>query len=554
MDIANFSPDGRASLGRRGRVVLSERYVLAAQLRGGPAGKHYRAIDGAPDATHRTVTLTVLPPHVACNSDQIAALSRELARLRALDHPNVARVFEIGRDGDTWYMTSEYLDGEPLRAVLEHLKPERLAVAEADAAVRAVAEALEHAHARGLAHGDVRAGNVLVTMDQRFVLTNFLARRLKKAPARPATVVDDVRGLAALAVELYTGLPPGAALAPGAEPPAGVPAERLFAVRSVLAAPPAQRAPSIEAFLGAAGLAGLEAEPSVAAPRRSAVARSRAAAPAAPARAAIRRSARAAAPRAARRAWRGAMLVAAVVVGGAWLTGYHSPGQGWRASAAELQRLGLDALRALATRLAPSPPAPPGETPAPTRPPEPAAAAAAAVPTPSAPEPEGAAPPAHAPPATLPDPAPAPDAETPAERPPTETPELREPAEPVAAAPRQSGEREATSFSLDVAAIAARENHTAVALEVVRSGDTAGTAAVRWWTTPGSARAYDDYASLGPSTVTFGPGETVRRLLIPLVDDAVREPAETFTVHVSAQRGGTAGRVMATRVTVHDDD
>jgi hypothetical protein len=109
-------------------------------------------------------------------------------------------------------------------------------------------------------------------------------------------------------------------------------------------------------------------------------------------------------------------------------------------------------------------------------------------------------------------------------------------------------------LSLDVSAISARENHTAVALEVVRAGDTRGTAAVTWWTTPGTARAYDDYASLGPSTLTFAPGETMTRLLIPLVDDAVREPVETFTVHVRPARGAAAGAITAARVTVHDDD
>jgi hypothetical protein len=46
----------------------------------------------------------------------------------------------------------------------------------------------------------------------------------------------------------------------------------------------------------------------------------------------------------------------------------------------------------------------------------------------------------------------------------------------------------------------------------------------------------------------------VSRLLIPLVDDSVREPPETFTVHLRPARGAVAGAIMTARVTVHDDD
>ena len=54
--------------------------------------------------------------------------------------------------------------------------------------------------------------------------------------------------------------------------------------------------------------------------------------------------------------------------------------------------------------------------------------------------------------------------------------------------------------------------------------------------------------------VTFPPGATVERVLIPLVDDGVREPSETFTVHLAQPQGGVAGAVTTTRVTIYDDD
>jgi hypothetical protein len=93
-----------------------------------------------------------------------------------------------------------------------------------------------------------------------------------------------------------------------------------------------------------------------------------------------------------------------------------------------------------------------------------------------------------------------------------------------------------------------------VAIDIVRSGDATYEAAVGWWVTPDTAHEDDDYAGIGRQTATFPAGVRVERVLIPIVNDAVREPAEQFTVHLSRPRGAVAGAVTATRVTLHDDD
>ncbi len=109
-------------------------------------------------------------------------------------------------------------------------------------------------------------------------------------------------------------------------------------------------------------------------------------------------------------------------------------------------------------------------------------------------------------------------------------------------------------LSLGTPRIAAREDHSVVAIDIVRSGDTGSEAAVGWWTTPGTAHEDDDYADIGRQMVTFPAGATVERVLIPIVNDGVRESDEAFTVHLSRPRGGVAGAVTTTRVTLHDDD
>jgi hypothetical protein len=93
-----------------------------------------------------------------------------------------------------------------------------------------------------------------------------------------------------------------------------------------------------------------------------------------------------------------------------------------------------------------------------------------------------------------------------------------------------------------------------VAIDLVRSGDSTREASVVWWTTADTAHEEEDYATAGKRVATFTPGTTVERVLIPIVNDAVRESDEAFTVHLSRPRGGVAGTVTATRVTLHDDD
>jgi hypothetical protein len=306
----------------------------------------------------------------------------------------------------------------------------------------------------------------------------------------------------------------------------------LTAIRAVLEAAPSRRPSNVADFLANAGLAA----------------------------AAAGATARRAHPPRSWSLWRLVVPTAAVVAVGTLLASYLAAGDNWRESAIAIQQRGLEALRAVNAR-SPAPPAsqppstdtvlaPPSDepqtaatTPAAGRAPADSAQAlpggvdAPTEPPASAPAPAPSVPDREAAPATAPPPAPtmftAAVAKTPA---------------------RARPERDPAVLSLGVARIAAREDHSVVAIEVRRSGDTMHEAAVGWWTTPDTAHVEDDYVDVGRQTLTFPAGATVERLLIPIVNDGVRESDEVFTVHLSAPRGGVMGSVTATRVTLHDDD
>ncbi|HUQ51760.1 MAG TPA: Calx-beta domain-containing protein [Gammaproteobacteria bacterium] len=490
------------------------------------------------------VGLWMLPAHVGRSRSALATLQRDFARLRTLEHPHIARMLELGCNGQQYYVTGERLDGEPLREVLTHLAPEHLEVGEADEIVRAIGSALVYSHEQGVSHGDVRAENVLVTMDRRFMLTNFLARRVARISARPPQPSDDLAGLARLAAELYTGSTSPHAVRSAAH--GSVPAARLNAIRTVLEVSPNRRPASVAQFLAAAGLAYPAA--TVVAVRQPTVRQQRSWS-----------------------LWRFVLPVGAAIGLGTLVAAYHDAGGNVRDSAVELQRRGLEALNAVASRVKPPASASASEQstaserlPASERP---AAAGERASPPPTEPAPSaGAAPHATEPPATS-------SAAAASARPtPTETvvdpPVGSLPAGQPAAAPVPPAEAAAAPaptttaavrrgdpavLSLGAPKVAAREDHSVVAIDVVRSGDTTHETDVGWWTSPGTAYENDDYAG-GRRMVTFPAGATVERLLIPIVNDGVREPDEVFTVHLSRPRNGVTGTVTATRVTLYDDD
>ena len=438
----------------------------------------------------------------------LAALQRDFARLRTLEHPHIARMVELGCNGQQYYVTGERLDGEPLREVLNHLLPERLDVGEADDIVRAIGSALVYAHERGLAHGAVRAENVLITMDRRVVLTNFLARRVAKVAARPprpsrrpeGTCAARGRALCRLDVARRSAHrrsrrdPRQAVERDPRRARPGEPAhERRRFPRRRRPANPRPRSPRASARKNrsAPGRSGgsycrwprspcsaPSSRPTTAAsaplPRSSRSAASTRYAPS-----------RLASPPAAsrRRAAQSGRLESADV-----RSSPASAAPPQRRSRADARRRdaarGGSAGRGATALAAPAAPGTPGATTAAT----------------SRPRPD---------PAVL---------------------------------------------SLGTSRIAAREDHSVVAIDIVRSGDTTSEAAVGWWTTPDTAHEEDDYAGIGRQTVTFPAGATVERVLIPIVNDGVRESDEVFTVHLSRPRGGVAGAVTATRVTLHDDD
>ncbi|MBN1238089.1 MAG: protein kinase [Gammaproteobacteria bacterium] len=199
-------------------TVLRDRFVLEEQLEHGRLGRVFRALDrqwSRDDGMRRYVEILVMPGEIVGNSRQLDAFKREFSTVQSLSHPNVVELYDLDRHGDVHFVVMEWVDGESLRNVLDCLAPEPLSEEDAVRVVRGVGEALSHAHARGIAHGDVRADNIIVNEqgDVKLLLASACLARSAPFSVEPR---DDVLALAALAYELLSGtMPPAAGLPRG---------------------------------------------------------------------------------------------------------------------------------------------------------------------------------------------------------------------------------------------------------------------------------------------------------------------------------------------------
>jgi serine/threonine protein kinase len=110
----------------------------------------------------RVVAIKVLPRHKS-TPEAIANFTREIQALARLNHAKLVRALDAGRDGNVYYMVTEYVPGSDLRKLVRRSGP--LDMEAAAAIISQVADGLQHAHERGIIHRDVKPGNVLVTPD-----------------------------------------------------------------------------------------------------------------------------------------------------------------------------------------------------------------------------------------------------------------------------------------------------------------------------------------------------------------------------------------------------
>lgn len=120
--------------------------------------------------TGPTVAVKVLPRH-KCTPEAIENFTREIRALSSLNHQKLVAALDSGQDGNVHYLVTEYVPGVDLRKLVRRAGP--LSMTASASIIYQVAEGLEHAHAKGIIHRDVKPGNVLVTPEGEAKLSDL---------------------------------------------------------------------------------------------------------------------------------------------------------------------------------------------------------------------------------------------------------------------------------------------------------------------------------------------------------------------------------------------
>jgi tetratricopeptide (TPR) repeat protein len=159
------------------------------------------------------VALKTIRPEIAEEAGSIDRFKREVHLARQVTHPNVSRIYDVSRQGETTFLTMELLHGETLAERLARVR--RIGTAEAWPIVAQIAAGLEAAHRVGVVHRDFKSANVMLEPDPaadggvRAVVTDFgLARRSRTADGDSATMTRGIIGTPAyMAPEQVEGGP-----------------------------------------------------------------------------------------------------------------------------------------------------------------------------------------------------------------------------------------------------------------------------------------------------------------------------------------------------------
>lgn len=147
------------------------RFELISRLGVGGFGSVWKALD---PELERPVALKI-PRRSQLAGEDVEFFFREARAAAQLRHPHIIPVYEIGRADDTVFIVSEFVRGVTLA---DWMKAEKPSLREAATLCAVVAEALDHAHSRGVVHRDLKPSNIMIDEEGRPRIMDFgLAKR-----------------------------------------------------------------------------------------------------------------------------------------------------------------------------------------------------------------------------------------------------------------------------------------------------------------------------------------------------------------------------------------
>ena len=191
-------------------------YLLLERISVGGMAEVYKAKEYGVEGFERTVAVKRILPHVAEDEEFIAMFKDEAKIAVQLNHGNIAQIYNLGNEQDSFYIALEYINGRDLRAVFQKCQQQGkpMPISQACYVIMKICEGLDYAHNKkdkyqrelNIIHRDVSPPNILVSFEGEVKLIDFgVAKAAGRASRTQAGILKGKFGY--MSPEQVRGMP-----------------------------------------------------------------------------------------------------------------------------------------------------------------------------------------------------------------------------------------------------------------------------------------------------------------------------------------------------------